>query len=478
VKGRAIRLFLSHCFLFVPKHLLILTFVDGWEHDTGDLPAWIPKVFRIASGVERDSSDGSTLEMMRFLTSLLFLLSLLAAAAQTAPGVTLHELSEADQLGNELYRNSGSTGLVLVVVRGNEVYFHGYGEAVPGSHAAPTRETVVRLCSLTKIFTTDLLTKLIADGKVRLDDTLKKFAPEGAVVPERDAPITLEELATHTAGLEREIGTAPRRTPHFSYPDHETRWYWLASTELKFTPGTQAYYSNVGFDLLSDALANAAHEPYAALLQKRTLKPLKMWETTFYPKPEQCEHLMTGAREEGPCTITASTEGSSGLYSTPADMEKFLKYLVGAGAPAQADDATKVYLSPASLKGQYGLDHAGRPNGIGLGWMHLGTNEDVWHIIEKTGGGAGFTTYIAIHPASHTALFVAVTEGRRHAWTPGFNLFTASNNGLLALAGLPPLVERPRRGLSRHMAQTSAHGKQPRGAKRSSHANQRTVGGG
>ncbi len=416
--------------------------------------------------------------MMRFLAALLFLLSLLPTAAQTAPGVTPHELKDAESLGNELYTNSGATGLVLVVVRGNEVYFHGYGEAVPGSHAAPTRVTVVRLCSLTKIFTTDLLTKLVANGTVRLDDTLEKFAPDGAVVPRRDAPITLEELATHTAGLEREIGTAPRRTPHFSYPDFGTRWYWLASTELKFTPGTQAYYSNVGFDLLSDALAKAAREPYAALLQRRTLKPLGMWETTFFPNSAQCERLMTGAHEEGPCTITASTQGSSGLYSTPADMEKFLKYLVGAGAPAQAGDATEVYVAPASLKGQYGLDHAGRPNGIGLGWMHLGTNEDVWHIIEKTGGGAGFTTYIAIHPASHTALFVAATEGRPHARKEGFNLFTASNNGLLALAGLPPLVERPRRGSSRHMAQTSAHGKQPHGAKRSSHSNLRTVGGG
>jgi D-alanyl-D-alanine-carboxypeptidase/D-alanyl-D-alanine-endopeptidase len=387
-------------------------------------------------------------------------------------------LKDAESLGNELYTNSGATGLVLVVVRGNEVYFHGYGEAVPGSHAAPTRVTVVRLCSLTKIFTTDLLTKLVANGTVRLDDTLEKFAPDGAVVPRRDAPITLEELATHTAGLEREIGTAPRRTPHFSYPDFGTRWYWLASTELKFTPGTQAYYSNVGFDLLSDALAKAAREPYAALLQRRTLKPLGMWETTFFPNSAQCERLMTGAHEEGPCTITASTQGSSGLYSTPADMEKFLKYLVGAGAPAQAGDATEVYVAPASLKGQYGLDHAGRPNGIGLGWMHLGTNEDVWHIIEKTGGGAGFTTYIAIHPASHTALFVAATEGRPHARKEGFNLFTASNNGLLALAGLPPLVETPRRGSSRHMAQRSAHGKQPHGAKRSSHSNLRTVGGG
>lgn len=385
---------------------------------------------------------------MRLLQASLFLLSLLPAAAQTAPVVTLHDLKEAESLGADLYANSGSTGLVLVVVRGNEVYFHGYGETVPGSHAAPAQDSVVRLCSLTKIFTADLLAKLASDGTVRLDDTLKKYAPEGAVVPEKDGPITLEELATHTAGLEREIGTAPRHTPHFSYPDFETRWHWLASTELKFTPGTQAYYSNVGFDLLSDALAKASQTPYAALLETRTLKPLEMWETTFYPNPGQCERLMTGAHDEGPCTITASTEGSSGLYSTPADMEKFLGYLVGGGAPAQADDAHGVYLLPSSLKGQYGLDHAGRPSGIGLGWMHLGTNNDISHIIEKTGGGAGFTTYIAIHPASHTALFVAATEGPPHAWKEGFNLFKASNDGLLALAGLPPLPEELRRRIA------------------------------
>jgi len=59
---------------------------------------------------------------MRFLPALLLLLSFLPAAAQTAAGVTLHELSEAESLGNELYTNSGATGLVLVVVRGNQVY--------------------------------------------------------------------------------------------------------------------------------------------------------------------------------------------------------------------------------------------------------------------------------------------------------------------------------------------------------------------
>ena len=418
---------------------------------------------------------------MRLLTALLLLLSFVSAAAQTAPVMSLHDLNDAEQLGADLYSNSGATGLVLVVVRGDRAFFHGYGEAVPGSHAAPTRESVVRICSLTKIFTTDLLAKLVSDGTVRLDDPLKKYAPEAAIVPERDGPITLEDLATHTSGLEREIGTAPRHTPHFTYPNYDTRWHWLASAQLKFTPGTQAFYSNVGFDLLSDALAAAARKPYATLLATRTLTPLGMWQTTFFPSPRQCERLMTGAHDEGPCTITEDTQGSSGLYSTPADMEKFLKYLVGAGEHAQAENARRVYLLPTSLKGQYGLDHAGRPTGIGLGWMHLGGSDDVNHVIEKTGGGAGFATYIAIHPASHTALFVAMTEGRPRARTPGFNLFKASNNGLLALAGLPPFPDRPRQRVrSRHVARANtlkAHGKAPARRRHRAPATQQGDGG-
>ena len=404
--------------------------------------------------------------MRRLLTPLLFL-SLLPAAGQTAPQIKLHDLSEAEALGSDLYSNSGATGLVLVVVRGNNTVFYGYGETAPGSHTAPTIDSVVRLCSVTKIFTTDLLAKLVANGTIRLDDPLQKYAPPGAEVPEKGAPITLLDLATHTAGLDREIGTAPRHTPHFTFPDYETRWQWLPGAQLKFTPGTQAYYSNVGYDLLSDALANAAHISYPALLWSRTLKPLSMWDTTYYPSPAQCARLIQGARNEGPCTATENTAGSSGLYSTPADMAKWLRYLVGPGtaaSPAQADAAHAVYLLASSLRSTYGLDHAGRPAGIGLGWMHLGDNDDASHIIQKTGGGAGFSTYIAIHPASHTALFVAVTDGPpRAAATPGFRLFHASTDGLLALAGLPPLSNaRSRRLAPNRSARTAPPASQQR----------------
>jgi len=399
-----------------------------------------------------ETKRSRTLNTMRFFAASPLLLFLSPVFAQTAPQaaapapkITLHDLKEADALGSQLYANSGVTGLVLVVVRGDQVFIRGYGETAPGSNVAPSKESVIRLCSLTKIFTTDVLAKLAADGTVHLDDPLQKFAPQGVHVPEKDAPITLVDLATHTSGFDREIGTAPRHTPHFTYPDYATRWQWLPTAQLKFTPGTQAWYSNIGYDLLSDALANAAHTSYPALLWSRTLKPLGMWETTFYPSDAQCAQLMRGPHNEGPCTTTENTDGSSGLYSTPEDMAKWLRYLAGPSTPAwaaQSDAAHAVYKLTSSLKQIFGLNHAGKPAGIGLGWMHLGANDDPSHIIEKTGGGAGFTTYIAIHPASHTALFVAATDGPPHALTQGPGIFRASTDGLLALAGLPPLPER------------------------------------
>lgn len=379
---------------------------------------------------------------MRLLLASLMLLCLAPAFAQTSPAMSLRDLKAAEALGADLYHGSGATGLVLVVVRGHQTAFYGYGQTAPGSGETPNQDSVIRLCSLTKIFTSDLLAKLVDDKSVRLDDPLQRYAPQGDIVPQLGAQITLLDLATHTSGLTREIGTAPRRTPHFTYPDYATRWQWLQSTHLIFSPGTAAAYSNVGFDLLSDALASAAHVPYPSLLSDRTLKPLQMWHTTLYPTAEQCARLLQGAKNEGPCTVTENTMGSSGLYSTPADIAKWLHYLVGGDGPAQPDDARAVYLLPSALTSQYGLHHAGWPSGIGLGWLHLRTPDDPVHIIEKTGGGAGFTTYIAIHPASHTALFVAATDGPPRAHMPGFNLYKASNDAVLALAGLPPLQYR------------------------------------
>ncbi len=259
---------------------------------------------------------------LRTLLALPFLLTLISAPlqARTQTLPSLPDLQSADSLGADLFLQSGSTGMVLVVVRDNQVFFRGYGETAPDNHQLPTQDSFLRLCSLTKIFTTDVLTKLIADKTVSLDDPLQSYAPRRAIVPKRVQPITLEDLATHTSGLPRELGTAPRDTPHFTYPDYRTRWRWLPNQRLHSTPGTAALYSNIAFDLLSDALQSAAHQQYAALLAQRTLNPLHMYNTTFFPTAAQCSRLLIGDKYEGLCTSTEQTAGSSGLYSTAADM--------------------------------------------------------------------------------------------------------------------------------------------------------------
>ena len=379
----------------------------------------------------------------RSLIALLFVTSFATSRAQDHPPSALPDIQGVNNLGTDLFLQSGSTGMVLVVVRDNQVFFHGYGETSPNSHQLPTQDSLLRLCSLTKIFTTDVLSKLVAEKTVHLDDTLQRYAPPGKVVPKRIRPITLAELATHTSGLPRELGNAPRDTAHFTFPDYRTRWRWLPNQRLRSTPGTSALYSNVAFDLLSDALQSAAHRQYARLLAERTLNPLHMQQTTFFPTAEQCRHLLIGAHDDGPCTTTEATAGSSGLYSTAGDMGIWLKYLLRADVPDRSVDGTSaqsIYILPADLVRQKGLDHAGEPTGVGLGWIHILPADSPSHIIEKTGGGAGFETYIAINHSRNTAIFVAATDGLVETHV---NLFNAANKFLLAVAGLPPLPPPP-----------------------------------
>jgi D-alanyl-D-alanine-carboxypeptidase/D-alanyl-D-alanine-endopeptidase len=378
---------------------------------------------------------------MRRLLPVLFLSLLVSASAQAPPPPALPDLSAAQGLGSDLFANSGAVGMVVVVVRDNQTFFQGYGETAPNSSIVPTTDSVIRLCSLTKIFTTDVLAKLVKEQIVQLRDPLQRYAPKHSLVPLRVEPITLEDLATHTSGLPRELGARPRKIPPFAYPDFAARWQWLPRQNLVTVPGSAALYSNIAFDLLSDALESAAHKPYAALLAEQTLNPLNMRQTTYYPNQIQCDRLLRSIHTEA-CAVTEATQGSAGLYSTPADMAIWLKYLLGTGGPtipAQDFAARAVYLDPALLIRQAGLDHAGKPTGIGLGWMHLLPAGDPSHIIEKTGGGAGFTSYIALIPARHIAIFFAFAEG--NGWKQ--NVFKQANNILLNLAGLRPLPEEP-----------------------------------
>jgi D-alanyl-D-alanine-carboxypeptidase/D-alanyl-D-alanine-endopeptidase len=382
-----------------------------------------------------------------YLLSLFIFSVALFRGKASAQVLTPPQLASAGPVLDDLFRRSGSTGMIVVVVRGQETWMQGYGQTRPGSHETPDGQSLVRLCSLTKIMTTDLLVKMIADGRVSLTDPLQKFAPRNVIVPtlsvrgERGRPITLGDLATHTAGLPREIAYPLGDAGHFTFPDYNFRWQWLPGFRLRTVPGTAAHYSNIGFDLLGDALASAAGEPFPRLFEERIARPLGLRNTTLTPTAAECARLLIGAKSEGQCADTTASESSGGMYSTANDMTLWLKYLLDLpGVPVhQSAAATAVYIPVTQLRWTQGMNHAGAPEGIGLGWVDLNAPGDPAAIIEKTGGGAGYTTYIALNRAHHIGVFVAATEGR-HA---GADIFRETNDLLLYLAGLSPVPRDP-----------------------------------
>ena len=365
------------------------------------------------------------------------LILLLGAVAQAAPArADSRLLEEAVGLaGAAMWLTSGAPGLVLAVVRGPDALVRGYGETAEGNGQEPDGRSLLRLGSITKVFTTEVLAGLAADGKLRLTDALAAHAPAGASVPPAgDRPITLLDLATHSAGLPREMGNAPEGAPPFTWPTQADRWAWLGKHTLGWPPGTVAAYSNVGFDLLADALGDAAGEPYPVLLRDRVTGPLGMGDTAYQPTPEQCGRLMTGSGigGPGPCVDSSATAGAGGLYSTGDDMLIWLRHQMGdPHAWAMRALAHAVYRSRQSLPAAIGFDEAGAMDGIALGWLIVAAHDQVPMLIAKSGGGGGFMTYVAFAPGRDVGVFVAVS---RLDFGMYAGLVTAANGIIAGLA--------------------------------------------
>ena len=340
----------------------------------------------------------------------LSLLSLPAMAGNEA-----HEAHEAAV--SAMFADSGALGMVVVTVQGGQVDVYGRGETRPGSGQLPDGASLVRIGSGSQLFTAEVLARLVQDGKLKLDDTLQRYAGAGRKVPRAAGAreLTLRDLATHTSGLPRGVSSGPPKyAAPFAWPGADVRWAELQGGKTDAAPGTQADYSNLGYDLLGDALASAAGEPYTSLLARLVTGPLQMSDTTATPTAAQCARLMSGPDldNSGPCGATTATAASSGLFSTPQDMGVWLRKLASVAPPSST---TCMVLAPmvtrAAMPAMKGFDIPGPADALGIGWVRLADGQQasapIWH---KTGSGAGFMSYTALLPRQRSAVFIVVSK--------------------------------------------------------------------
>jgi len=165
---------------------------------------------------------------------------ILCLAAWLAPATRADTplLREATGLmGTAMWLDSGAPGMVLVAVRGHDSLVQGFGETTRGNGMAPDGRSLVRLGSISKVFTTELLAGMAAEWKLRLTDPLQQHAATGRSVPRFvDRAITLLDLATHSAGLPREIGEVPANTIPFTWPTNEEAGRFSPATNCRGRP--------------------------------------------------------------------------------------------------------------------------------------------------------------------------------------------------------------------------------------------------
>jgi len=313
--------------------------------------------------------------------------------------------------GSILFFEYGVPGLVLGAIRNGETAVAGFAE---GSGKKPDGDTMMRIGSISKVFTGATLASLVADGTVKLTDPLQKHLDWGITVPSRDGHvIRVIDLATHTSGLPREVERESPDDPLTA----EVYAKALAADPLLFAPGTGGLYSNFAFDVLSAALGSAAGKPYADVLKQRVLDPAGLKDTVCALRPGDKERLMQGHNFDGSAQphvpSTPIMAGASALYSTPNDILKWLGWHMDRLSTDNAEMRLvdhAAYVFRDQLSPVFGFDESGHMNAMGLGWIIMEAEGSRPLILQKAGGFEGMLLYCAFAPSKNIGAFVAINK--------------------------------------------------------------------
>lgn len=227
------------------------------------------------------------------------------------------------------FDESDSPGCALAVVTdGRIVYQRGYGMASLELSVPITPETVFDIGSAEKQFAAALMVLLEEEGKLSLDDDIRKFLPE---IPDYGTPITIRHLLHHTSGLRDYIGLlwlAGYRYEDVT-TDEDAMLVLSRQKGLDFPPGSRQSYSNSGYFLLSQIVRRATGRTLGELVQERILRPLHMSSSSYLADHTQIVARRAASyapgQEGGFVSETSNWEqtGDGGLQTTVLDLVKW-----------------------------------------------------------------------------------------------------------------------------------------------------------
>jgi CubicO group peptidase (beta-lactamase class C family) len=300
--------------------------------------------------------------------------------------------STADALVNAAFRGGDDSpgGTVIVARDGAPVYRAARGMASLELGVRMQPDSILRIGSVTKQFTSAAVMMLAEQGKLALDDEITKFFPD---YPTQGRRITVEHLLTHTSGIRS----------YTSLPAWRGAWGRDFSTSelvdffknepMDFAPGDKYLYNNSAYFLLGAIIEKASGIPYAEFQASHIFGPLGMTRTRHGDMGPVVKGRAQGYQLAGGTIVNAphismTQPGAAGaLVSTVDDLARW-DAAISAGKLLTPGSWRRIF-TPYRLT-------SGKSTGYGYGWQ-VGSFEG--RPVQEHGGGIhGFSAYVVRLP--------------------------------------------------------------------------------
>ncbi len=240
-----------------------------------------------------------------------------------------------------------AVGFGLGVVRDGSTELTARGFANLDDRARVDEHTVFRFASITKTFTAIAVMQLHEQGLVDLDAPANEYLRAFHLIPASPThrQATVRHLLTHTAGIPELIRPLDLLRPDWgdsigldeALPSLAE--VYGEAIRLRGEPGETYAYTNHGFATLQQIVEDVTGRPFDAVLRERIFEPLGMTDTDLVRAPRLSARLARGydVGPAGPRPITERawvTPGASSVYSTTADMTRYVEALIGGGRNA------------------------------------------------------------------------------------------------------------------------------------------------
>jgi serine-type D-Ala-D-Ala carboxypeptidase/endopeptidase len=269
---------------------------------------------------------------------------------------------------------------------------------------AAQKDSIFEIGSITKTFTGLLFAQMISQSRVTLNEPVRALLPHDAVGNPAEPEIALVDLVTQHSGLPRLPSNFSPANPGNPYADYTAAmlYQFLAKHGLTRPADAPFLYSNLGFGLLGQLLANAAQTGYPQLIAEEVTRPLRLGDTVVALSTTQKTRLIPGHAEGGQVDEAWDFDalaGAGALHSTVADMLSYLSAQLHPNEFPQSPLSTARTMSAALKLSQELRAEAGPGTRIAFGWLYDEKRGEYWH----NGGTGGYSSYVFFNPTHNYA---------------------------------------------------------------------------